>query len=114
MKRVTTVDSQLEAEYIISLLDSYQIKSYSSSRGAGGYFNIIFNASSFGEDIQVSDEDFDSASDIIMEYQKNASKEIKLQPEMQRWKLMRQYFAIVVLLLFFAYMAFTMIQAIFL
>jgi len=65
MEKLVTVNSKMEANLIIGLLENNGIKAYSNSNGAGEYLNILANVSTLGENIYVNESDLENALCVI-------------------------------------------------
>ena len=65
MEKLVTVNSKMEANLIIGLLENNGIKAYSNSNGAGEYLNILANVSTLGENIYVNEGDLENALCVI-------------------------------------------------
>jgi len=65
MEKLVTVNSKMEANLIIGLLENNGIKAYSNSNGAGEYLNILANVSTLGENIYVNEIDLENALCVI-------------------------------------------------
>ena len=72
MEKLVTVNSKIEAEMMIGMLESNGIKAFSDSNGAGEYLNITANYSTLGENIYVNEQDLEHAKEIIQAFEEDA------------------------------------------
>lgn len=72
MEKLVTVNSKIEAEMMIGMLESNGIKAFSDSNGAGEYLNITANYSTLGENIYVNEQDLEQAKEIIQAFEEDA------------------------------------------
>ena len=72
MEKLVTVNSKIEAEMMIGMLESNGVKAFSDSNGAGEYLNITANYSTLGENIYVNEQDLEHAKEIIQAFEEDA------------------------------------------
>lgn len=63
--KIGSFSNAIDAGIIMELLADNQIPCYKKSQGAGGYMNIYMGYSVFGEDIYVSQKDYQRAKELI-------------------------------------------------
>ncbi len=100
MKKLISVDSKIQADEIVALLKSYSINSHTTSNGAGEYFNIAYNFSLLGENIFVSEEDFDNAKLVIERLEPFNSIDFSDDYALKKHRLKRRTLSIIILILF--------------
>ena len=81
MEKLVTVNSKMEAEMMIGMLESNGIKAFSDSNGAGEYLNITANYSTLGENVYVDEQDLEQAKELIKIFD-DESQDIQ-EPEME-------------------------------
>ncbi|MBP7320911.1 MAG: DUF2007 domain-containing protein [Lachnospiraceae bacterium] len=72
MEKLVTVNSKIEAEMMIGMLESNGIKAFSDSNGAGEYLNITANYSTLGENVYVNEQDLKQAKEIIQAFEEDS------------------------------------------
>ncbi len=78
--KLDTASNEIEAGLIMNLLLNNQIPCYKKSKGAGGYLNIYMGYSVFGEEIYVTEKDYQRAKALLDEL-KEAPEEGEAQEE---------------------------------
>lgn len=82
MEKLATVNSKMEAEMMIGMLENNGIKAFSDSNGAGEYLNITANYSTLGENVYVNEQDLEQAKELIKIFDEE-SQDIQ-EPEMDQ------------------------------
>lgn len=111
MEKLVTVNSKMEANLIIGLLENNGIKAYSNSNGAGEYLNILANVSTLGENIYVNESDLENALCVIKILEEepqdteseelldtDSEEEIQMHSKIDKVKRMRSIVAGVILI----------------
>ena len=63
--KIESTSNEIDAGIIMNLLKNNNIPCFKKSNGAGGYFNIIWGYSVFGEDIYIAERDYQRAREIL-------------------------------------------------
>ncbi len=73
--KLTTVAGPMESEVLISFLRSCGIDAYASSSGLAAYLKIRLGTHRIGEDIMVSEKDYEQAAALLQDFAKESEPE---------------------------------------
>ncbi len=73
--KVTSVTNSIEANMIMDLLQNNGIPCIKKDNGPGGYMNLYYGFSVYGEDIYVDERDYQKANSIIEELRPDENSE---------------------------------------
>lgn len=77
--KVASAANSTEAGLIMNLLRNNGIQCFKKDNGIGGYMNIYYGFSVYGEEIYVDESDFDKASEIVKELSPVQAQESDLE-----------------------------------
>lgn len=63
--KLATINTQLESDMLLALLDDNNIPAYRQHQGSGGYMAIYMGYSVFGSDIYVNASDYEKARELL-------------------------------------------------
>lgn len=72
--KLTSADTNINAELILGVLRNNNIPCYSKDPGIGGYMSIYMGYSIYGKDIYVDKEDYERARELLKTFDKADDK----------------------------------------
>lgn len=79
--KVYSANNKVEADMLMNLLEGNGIQSFKQGPGSGGYMEIKYGFSIYGQDIYVDENDAERAKELIMEFLTPVEEETEEEEE---------------------------------